>query len=272
MVVSGVQLALAKELSSELSDAPTTDVSPFSVEKCLDKTRTGFVHRWVKKEPVKVKISFLKKDVIGKSKDGEFLLQTGLKGVVIQKFFRANVAEIKPAIPARMMAEFPIKTKECMNKFFWEFHGGKRVVDSDPGVPFKTSGTLVVRALEILEHVHSVGLVHGDLAKGFFWEAPKNPHIVKLRSLESAQFFLDPETGHHAPVTGCFTGQRNVEVCKSRVLDLEALVEIVEKIRGTNTEGNAMFELFYESVREMGFTESFNYDEWIDDFRYMVKH
>lgn len=73
-------------------------------------------------------------------------------------------------------------------------------------------------------------------------------------------------------MTGCFAGQRNVEVCKSRALDLEALVEIVEKIRGTNTEGNAMFELFYEAVREMGFTESFNYDEWIDDFRYMVKH
>lgn len=177
MVVSGVQLALAKELSSELSDAPTTDVSPFSVEKCLDKTRTGFVHRWVKKEPVKVKISFLKKDVIGKSKDEEFLLQTGLKGVVIQKFFRANVAEIKPAIPARMMAEFPIKTKECMNKFFWEFHGGKRVVDSDPGVPFKTSVTLVVRALEILKWPRSrrscEGILLGGAKKSTHSQAPE---------------------------------------------------------------------------------------------------
>jgi len=40
----------------------------------------------VKKEPVKVKITFLEKDVIGESNDEEFLLLTGLKGVVIQKF------------------------------------------------------------------------------------------------------------------------------------------------------------------------------------------
>jgi hypothetical protein len=211
-----------------------------------------------------VTLSMYGSAVLGRSTDGEeFILKWGSLGRMAQFWAQKFLTEISENIPD----VFPAGIPGCPVGFYWERMGGVELIGLN-GVDFGLSGIARIGSeiFTILKHVHSVGLVHGDLKNGLILVEGR----LKIHDFGSARMYVDKE-GNHLPVQACNKNALSVEDCPSISVDLGAAVHVFKNLMGDRTAGQDTFVILYAEIEALGFTDEFDYDGWIAMFNHMAR-
>ena len=141
-------------------------------------------------------------------------------------------------------------------------------------VPREMAGLWIARAIEALEQLHSLGLVHRSIGTAFVWDG-SDPMSVKIRSFQNAQFFVD-EWGQHVSVLSCTVDDETENTirfadpeqdCISRAADLEQLsLFLIDRFIPFEEVGKSLME-FDRYTHSIPYRAKPDYQSWIKVFR-----
>ena len=187
------------------------------------------------------------------------------KGVEIQKRLLNHLEGM--VVPV-YYAEFPAdKDDQCKQRFtFEDIYGEALSITKSQTITDELVLRVAARGLEVLKKLHSLGLVHRKIRDGLVWN-PGNVESIRLRFFGLAKVYFDSIRGQHVPVPNCKGGSRHDGLlCPSTVVDLTQFSITLTKLSAAGATAD-LVAAFKEAVDSLGFTETFDYDFWINIFR-----